>query len=189
MYGIVTTKSADFGSTVGPTVNPKSTQSPTPPDDTPGPARAARGSDADRPQPRACGPGCLVAPEHRGHLVECRIGPGARLVLPVGVEGALLSLGDAHAAMGDGEVSGTGVETDATVRLRVGLIRDAAPRTPMVETHPRTHRTGAALATTGVGPDLMAAAVEATRALVEEVARRTDWPRPTPTCWPASPPT
>lgn len=40
-------------------------------------------------------------------------------------------------------------------------------------THARTQRSGAALATTGVGPDLMAAAREATRALVHEVSART----------------
>lgn len=120
------------------------------------------------------GPHPMVPPSRWGGNLDIRhIGPGARLVLPVGVEGALLSLGDAHAAMGDGEVGGTGVETDATVRLRVGLHRDAAPKTPIIETHPRTQRTGAALATTGVGPDLMAAAVEATQALVREVVNRT----------------
>ncbi|WP_329253431.1 acetamidase/formamidase family protein [Actinoallomurus sp. NBC_01490] len=123
--------------------------------------------------PTEPGPHPMVPPSRWGGNLDVRhIGPGARLVLPVGVEGALLSLGDAHAAMGDGEVSGTGVETDATVRLRIGLRRDAAPGTPVIETHPRTHRTGAALATTGVGPDLMAAAVEATRALVAEIADR-----------------
>lgn len=120
------------------------------------------------------GPHSMVPPRRWGGNLDIRhIGSDARLTLPVGVEGALLSLGDAHAAMGDGEVSGTGVETDATVRLRVGLRRGAAPVTPVVETHPRTHRTGAALATTGVGPDLMAAAKDATRALVDEVVRRT----------------
>jgi acetamidase/formamidase len=120
------------------------------------------------------GPHSVVPPRRWGGNLDIRhIGPGARLVLPVGVEGALLSLGDAHAAMGDGEVCGTGVETDATVRLRVDLRRDAAPRTPIVETHPRTQRTGSALATTGVGPDLMEAAKEATRALVKEVTNRT----------------
>jgi formamidase len=120
------------------------------------------------------GPHAMVPPRRWGGNLDIRhIGPGARLVLPVGVDGALLSLGDAHAAMGDGEVSGTGVETDATVRLRVGLHHDAAPSTPIVETHPRTQRTGAALATTGVGPDLMAAAKEAARALVKEVVNRT----------------
>jgi formamidase len=120
------------------------------------------------------GPHAMVPPRRWGGNLDIRhIGPGARLVLPVGVEGALLSLGDAHAAMGDGEVAGTGVETEATVRLRVGLHRDAAPGTPIVETHARTQRSGAALATTGVGPDLMAAAVEATRALVQEISTRT----------------
>jgi acetamidase/formamidase len=120
------------------------------------------------------GPHSIVPPRRWGGNLDIRhIGPGARLVLPVGVDGALLSLGDAHAAMGDGEVCGTGVETDATVRLRVSLQRDAAPKTPVVETDPRTHRTGAALATTGVGPDLMAAAAEATRALITEIVNRT----------------
>jgi acetamidase/formamidase len=116
----------------------------------------------------------IVPPRRWGGNLDIRhIGPGARLVLPVGVDGALLSLGDAHAAMGDGEVCGTGVETDATVRLRVGVRSGAAPRTPIVETDPRTHRTGPALATTGVGPDLMAATVEAARALIDEIVSRT----------------
>ena len=120
------------------------------------------------------GPHPMVPPRRWGGNLDIRhIGPGARLVLPVGVDGALLSLGDAHAAMGDGEVSGTGIEADATVRLRVDVRSGAAPGTPVVETDPRTHRSGPALATTGVGPDLMAAAKEATRALVDEVVSRT----------------
>lgn len=116
----------------------------------------------------------IVPPRRWGGNMDIRhIGPGARLILPVGVDGALLSLGDAHAAMGDGEVCGTGVETDATVRLRVDVRRGAAPDTPIIETDPRTHRTGAALATTGIGPDLMQASKDAARALVSEIAART----------------
>lgn len=116
----------------------------------------------------------IVPPRRWGGNMDVRhIGPGARLVLPVGVDGALLSLGDAHAAMGDGEVCGTGVETDATVRLRVDVRRGAAPSTPVIETDPRTQRTGAALVTTGIGPDLMEASRDAARALVAEVAART----------------
>lgn len=116
----------------------------------------------------------IVPPRRWGGNMDVRhIGPGARLVLPVGVDGALLSLGDAHAAMGDGEVCGTGIETDAAVRLRVDVRHGAAPATPVIQTDPRTHRTGAALATTGVGPDLMQAAKDAARALVDEIAART----------------
>ncbi len=120
------------------------------------------------------GPHAMVPPRRWGGNLDIRhIGPGARLILPVGVEGALLSLGDAHAAMGDGEVSGTGIETDATVRLRVDVRSGAAPATPIVETDLRSQRTGRAVATTGVGPDLMTAATDATRALIEEIVRRT----------------
>ncbi len=50
-----------------------------------------------------------------------------------GVPGALLSLGDTHAAMGDGEVCGTGVETSSVVQLRVGLEKDNAVPTAVLE--------------------------------------------------------
>ncbi|WP_242894733.1 acetamidase/formamidase family protein [Actinomadura litoris] len=116
----------------------------------------------------------IVPPRRWGGNMDIRhVGPGARLILPVGVDGALLSLGDAHAAMGDGEVCGTGIETEASVRLRVGVRAGAAPPTPVVEADPRTHRAGRALVTTGVGPDLMEAARDATRHLVAEVSART----------------
>jgi acetamidase/formamidase len=55
----------------------------------------------------------------------------------------------------------------------VGLEKGAAPRTPVLETAPASRRTGAALVTTGIGPDLMTAAKEATHELIGEVARRT----------------
>ena len=119
------------------------------------------------------GPHSMVPPRRWGGNLDIRhLGPGARLILPVGVSGALLSLGDAHAAMGDGEVAGTGIETDATVRIRVGLLPGAAPLTPVVETDAGSHRTGRALATTGIGPDLMQASRDAVRALVDLVVAR-----------------
>jgi acetamidase/formamidase len=115
----------------------------------------------------------VLPPRRWGGNMDVRhIGPGARLVLPVGVPGALLSLGDTHAAQGDGEVCGTGVECSSTVRVRLDLATGAAPRFPVVETHPSTRRTGAALATTGIGPDLMEACRDAVRGLLDEVCRR-----------------
>ncbi len=47
--------------------------------------------------------------------------------------GALLALGDLHAAMGDGELCGLGVETSGRVRLRVHLSPEPLQR-PRVET-------------------------------------------------------
>lgn len=54
---------------------------------------------------------------------------GSTLYLPVEVEGALLSVGDVHAAQGDGEVSSTGIETDGEVTLRLTVLRNKPIRT------------------------------------------------------------
>ncbi len=48
--------------------------------------------------------------------------PGNTVVLPVNVDGALLSLGDAHAAQGDGEICGVAVEIQADVEVTVTVI-------------------------------------------------------------------
>jgi acetamidase/formamidase len=56
-----------------------------------------------------------------------RLGPGAEVILPVFEPGALLFVGDAHAAQGDGEISGTGIEVSAEVRLSVRVERGGAP--------------------------------------------------------------
>ena len=48
---------------------------------------------------------------------------GNTLYLPVNVPGALLFLGDGHAAMGDGEIAGTAVEISMRVRAKVEVIR------------------------------------------------------------------
>jgi amidase len=58
---------------------------------------------------------------HGGNLDTLEVTEGARIFLPVFVPGALLALGDVHAAMGDGEVCGTAVECRAEVVLQVEL--------------------------------------------------------------------
>jgi acetamidase/formamidase len=55
-------------------------------------------------------PGWHPHPRAGGNLDANVLTVGSSLFLPVEVEGALLSVGDAHAAQGDGEVSGTAVE-------------------------------------------------------------------------------
>jgi amidase len=59
---------------------------------------------------------------------------GTTVYLPVHVPGALLGIGDLHAAMGDGEVSGTGVEIRGETTARIDLIEGAAPKRPWMET-------------------------------------------------------
>jgi formamidase len=75
--------------------------------------------------------------ENGGNLDIRQLTAGSRLLLPVQVAGALLSVGDAHFAQGDGELCGTAIEIQATARLRVGLRRateiDWRPNFPMIE--------------------------------------------------------
>lgn len=116
----------------------------------------------------------MVPPHRHGGNMDIRqLTAGTRLRLPVGVPGALLSLGDTHAAQGDGEVCGTGIEISSTVTVRVAVEKDRPVAFPVLETHPRSNRSGPALVTTGVGPDLLVAARDAVRSLIDEVVRRT----------------
>ena len=71
------------------------------------------------------GPHSIVPPSRFGGNMDIRhLRAGTKLLLPVGVEGALLSVGDTHAAQGDGEVCGTAVETAMEIVLRPSIRRD-----------------------------------------------------------------
>ncbi len=71
---------------------------------------------------------------HGGNMDTRLIGEGATLFLPVSVPGALLAAGDLHAAMGDGEICGTGVEVAGSIRLRAAVRRDLRLANPVVRT-------------------------------------------------------
>lgn len=58
---------------------------------------------------------------------------GATLYLPVYHPGALLFLGDGHAAMGDGELTGSALETSLNVELTVDVVKDMQTANPRVE--------------------------------------------------------
>jgi acetamidase/formamidase len=73
---------------------------------------------------------------------------------------------------GDGEVCGTGVETPATLQVRLDVVSGAGTTSPWYEhTRPEPGATEQWAATTGIGPDLFAAARDATRRAVELLAR------------------
>jgi acetamidase/formamidase len=120
------------------------------------------------------GPHQLLPPSRHGGNMDIRqLGAGASVLLPVGVAGALLSLGDGHAAMGDGEICGTGIETAARTVLEIELVKNRPLTAPILETPAAARRSGAALVTTGIGPDLLTAAKDAARSLIDETVRRT----------------
>ena len=97
---------------------------------------------------------------------------GTTLYLPVWVEGALFSIGDGHAAQGDGEVCITAVEMNAQVTLRFGLQSGRRLPEPRLRT---TGPVGAAtnhgphFATTAHGPDLFASSQQAIRYMIDHL--------------------
>jgi formamidase len=66
--------------------------------------------------------------ENGGNFDVKQLTRGAKLLLPVFVEGALFSTGDAHFAQGDGEVCVTAVEMGATATIRFKIHKDLAKK-------------------------------------------------------------
>jgi amidase len=103
------------------------------------------------------------------------IAEGAEVYLPIEVDGALFSVGDTHAAQGDGEVCGTAIESPIDVTLRFDLGKGANLRSPRyVTAGPVTNhfdKKGYEV-TTGIGPDLMAGARMAVSEMIELLSRR-----------------
>ncbi|RWL19670.1 MAG: acetamidase [Mesorhizobium sp.] len=118
----------------------------------------------------------VVPPRRVGGNLDIRdLAAGTTLYLPVEVAGALFSVGDTHAAQGDGEVCGTAIESPMNVVLKLDLIKDARLKTPRFTTPgPVTRHLDAKgyEVTTGIGPDLMTGAREAVSQMVDLLAGR-----------------
>ena len=126
--------------------------------------------------PEEPGQHSVVPPSKWGGNMDIKhLRPGTILYLPVAVPGALFSVGDTHAAMGDGEVCGTAVEAAMDIAVRLTVRKDMSARYPQFAIP-----TGRLAATeqsayhvcTGIGPDLMEATREAVRALIDHIQHR-----------------
>jgi acetamidase/formamidase len=95
-----------------------------------------------------------------GGNIDCReLTAGSVLYLPVSVPGALLSIGDGHAAQGDGEVAGTAIECGMTTELNLDLV--AGRPVPGVHAEAPSGRL-----TFGFSPDLNTATCDAIEAML-----------------------
>ncbi len=127
-------------------------------------------------------PGCVgVAPAEPGRLdtipprvnggnVDTRdLVVGSTFWLPVLAEGALFSTGDCHSAQGQGEVSGTGIESPMTVTMRFKIRKDLNIRELQIQRpSPMTAVDSAGYhITTAHGPDLMENAKNSVRYMIE----------------------
>lgn len=77
---------------------------------------------------------CGTPGDHGGNMDCRRITEGTTLYLPVNVPGALFSLGDLHAAMGDGEVAVCGVEIAGEVTVQFEVLKNRRWPLPMAVT-------------------------------------------------------
>jgi acetamidase/formamidase len=118
----------------------------------------------------------VVPPRRIGGNLDIRdLAAGTILYLPVEVAGALFSVGDTHAAQGDGEICGTAIESPMNVVLTLDVVKDARLKTPRFTTAgPVTRHFDAKgyEVTTGIGPDLMEGARSAVSQMVDLLAGR-----------------
>ena len=75
----------------------------------------------------------FLADRHGGNMDDHQNGIGATLHMPVFQSGGMLAIGDMHASMGDGEISGTGVEIGGTATIKVDLIKGKQGGWPITE--------------------------------------------------------
>lgn len=125
--------------------------------------------------PGVSGPLSTIPPyRHGGNMDTKHLTAGATLYLPVEVPGALYSMGDGHAAQGDGEVCGTAIETPMRASVRLTVRKDLhVPEPQFLTAGPLARRTNTDryFATDGIGPDLAEATRKAVRHMIEHVQR------------------
>lgn len=126
--------------------------------------------------PAEAGLHSVVPPRRVGGNLDIRdLAAGTELYLPIEVAGALFSVGDTHAAQGDGEVCGTAIESPMDVVLKLDLVKGANLKTPRFTTPgPVTRHLDAKgyEVTTGIGPDLMEGARAAVSNMIDLLSAR-----------------
>ena len=126
--------------------------------------------------PAEAGLHSIVPPRRLGGNMDIRdLAVGSELYLPVEVMGGLFSIGDTHAAQGDGEVCGTAIESPMDVVVTLDLIKDAQLKMPRFSTPgPVTRHLDEKgyEVTTGIGDDLFAGARNAVSEMIDLLACR-----------------
>ncbi len=126
--------------------------------------------------PAEAGLHSIVPPRRMGGNMDIRdMCVGTELYLPVEVVGAMFSIGDTHAAQGDGEVCGTAIESQMAVACKFELEKGANLAFPRYTTAGPVSRhfdEKGYEVTTGVGPDLMQGAKDAVAGMIDLLTAR-----------------
>ena len=126
--------------------------------------------------PAEAGLHSIVPPRRVGGNLDIRdLAAGTTLYLPVEVAGALFSIGDTHAAQGDGEVCGTAIESPMNTVVELDLIKGANLKMPRFETPGPVTRHLDEMGyevTTGIGSDLFEGAQAAVSNMIDLLCAR-----------------
>ena len=118
----------------------------------------------------------IVPPRRVGGNMDIRdMSAGTELYLPVEVAGGLFSVGDTHAAQGDGEVCGTAIESPCSLAAKFELVKGENLTFPRFTTPGPVSRHLDAKGyevTTGIGPDLMEGARAAVSGMIDLLSTR-----------------
>ena len=99
-----------------------------------------------------------------GNMDDPNIVEGTTVYLPVFVEGALFSIGDAHAAQGLGEVCGTAIEAPMKFLVEIELLKGSSIKEPQYENDD-------VYAVTAYGLTIDEAAKKATRYMIDYLTK------------------
>jgi|SRR5208283_1218176 acetamidase/formamidase len=106
---------------------------------------------------------------HGGNMDNRHLTAGSRIFLPVFVEGGLFSVGDVHAAQGDGEVCVTAVECPGEVTLGFDLAKGMGLRSPHYLVASDERQPGGLYGTTGIASDLWEATKLSVRNMLDHL--------------------
>ena len=111
----------------------------------------------------------MIPPQRFGGNMDNKMNcTGARILLPVNIDGAMLSISDPHASQGDGEICGTAIEISATVRLKVRIIKGRQTLDPVV--YSRNQESGSLMCAMGIDSDLHQASVKAAENMIQQLS-------------------
>lgn len=109
--------------------------------------------------------------DHGGNMDNTMIGENTTLYFPVAAEGALFSIGDVHAVMGDGEIGVSGLEIPAEIELTFDVVKGRTMPCPVLENEEY-------FSVIASKPTLDEASVYATEMMHKFITERTDMSTP-----------
>ncbi|KZO96077.1 Formamidase [Calocera viscosa TUFC12733] len=122
--------------------------------------------------PGAIGAFSTIPPYRTGGNIDTKhVIKGTKIYLPIEAKGALFSVGDGHAAQGDGEVGGSALETPMKVSVRLTVHKDMPyVKEPSFLTPgplASNFNTGKYYSTLGIDPDIKTAMKKAVTFIVD----------------------